>query len=357
MNNFSVYLSINPKECKIENNKILIKKRLINPLNLRNYYVALHDFAASIKNKSRNKSFIRIKGLPDLFEGLTIDEIADVNIPINFNDDTEYLINQRINNYLRAYAYNLIELLYVKADRINYTLKEDKLFVVSHKSNSNELMLIVCTDNSLVYKLVSYDILDAEISKIKAKYKITKTIVARANETATSEDIFEGHFDDYIAYHERLAQKFDALNQHAILIPKIKFEYKNHSLTLIDTTDKLKFLCNHKNYEMSPHLYEAIFFPNKTVSYLMLQNNAIIIESDLTQPQYFNDKTCNIIKVLNYGENIYRSNITNYYKVDKSYITTINITISLLNNSINITELLNDYIFINLHFKRKNELE
>ena len=38
MDNFSVYLSLNPNECKIENNKILINKRLINPLNLRNYY-------------------------------------------------------------------------------------------------------------------------------------------------------------------------------------------------------------------------------------------------------------------------------------------------------------------------------
>jgi len=120
MDNFSVYLSLYPNECKIENNKILINKRLINPLNLRNYYVAINDFATAVSTKTKINSYIVIKGLPELFHGFILDGIESVDIPINLNEDNELVINDRINNYLRAYAYVLIELLYQRSKKITY---------------------------------------------------------------------------------------------------------------------------------------------------------------------------------------------------------------------------------------------
>ena len=120
MDNFSVYLSLYPNECKIENNKILINKRLINPLNLRNYYVAINDFATAVSTKTKTNTYIVIKGLPELFHGLVLDGTESVNIPVNFNEKNEYDINDRINNYLRAYAYVLIELLYQRSKKITY---------------------------------------------------------------------------------------------------------------------------------------------------------------------------------------------------------------------------------------------
>jgi len=169
--------------------------------------------------------------------------------------------------------------------------------------------------------------------------------------------LIDNNFTELSNHYERWAEQYDKLKHSGIILSQIKFHLVDMNLILKYTDKRIQFYYNHKNYEIDPRLYEGKFIVNNPVSYKILQNNSIIIETDLTQTQYFNDKTCNIIKVLNYGENVYQSNITNYYKVVKSYITTINITISLLNNSINITELLNDYIFINLHFKQKNELE
>ena len=40
-----------------------------------------------------------------------------------------------------------------------------------------------------------------------------------------------------------------------------------------------------------------------------------------------------------------------YYNIENPYLTTINITLSSLNDNISIEKILKDYIYINLNFK------
>ena len=65
--------------------------------------------------------------------------------------------------------------------------------------------------------------------------------------------------------------------------------------------------------------------------------------------QYFNSSLKRLLKVINYEKDS-KSNI--YYNIENPYLTTINITLSSLNDNISIEKILKDYIYINLHFKQ-----
>ena len=80
-----------------------------------------------------------------------------------------------------------------------------------------------------------------------------------------------------------------------------------------------------------------------------------IIERDLIPYQYFNNKLIRIIKVLNFGNNLlnFNSNELHYYNVINDHITSINITISLLNNKTYVYDFINDNKHIKLNFRKK----
>ena len=65
--------------------------------------------------------------------------------------------------------------------------------------------------------------------------------------------------------------------------------------------------------------------------------------------QYFNSSLKRLLKVINYEKD---SKFNIYYNIENPYLTTINITLSSLNDNISIEKIIKDYIYINLHFKQ-----
>ena len=84
----------------------------------------------------------------------------------------------------------------------------------------------------------------------------------------------------------------------------------------------------------------------------------IIIETDLIPFQYFNRKFKRVLKVIPFGNHSFNviKNESNYFRVVKSLVNSINITISVIKNPIYLQNLLSDNLHITLNLK-KNELE
>ena len=72
--------------------------------------------------------------------------------------------------------------------------------------------------------------------------------------------------------------------------------------------------------------------------------NLILIESPMVPFQYFNSSLKRLLKVNNY-EKYFKSDI--FYNIENPSFTTINITLSSLNDNISIEKILKDYININ----------
>jgi exosortase/archaeosortase len=94
---------------------------------------------------------------------------------------------------------------------------------------------------------------------------------------------------------------------------------------------------------------EQILENNKELLIQSPKMNALLFESDIVPVQYVNNQLKNVLKIINYGTEMLPYTSKDYYqKVIKSFINTINITITSYSNLILPEEvLLKDYIYIN----------
>ena len=121
---------------------------------------------------------------------------------------------------------------------------------------------------------------------------------------------------------------------------KINFSpYKDYyGLTLKQNHDTLKI-----------SLFGTLLKTDQEVKIYKDNYNLILIESGMVPFQYFNSSLKRLLKVINYQKD---SKSAIYYNIENPYLTTINITLSSLNDNISIEKILKDYIYIYLHFKQ-----
>ena len=86
-----------------------------------------------------------------------------------------------------------------------------------------------------------------------------------------------------------------------------------------------------------------------------VRNDSLIIESDLIPYQFMDKKFRRILKVISFGKYSFNliNNESKYFRVMKPYISSINISISFLNNPNYLKNLLKDQINITLNFRKK----
>ena len=106
----------------------------------------------------------------------------------------------------------------------------------------------------------------------------------------------------------------------------------NQNITGISMTENTN---NFKITYLDSQLVSHQFILNQLVTIKPINKiDMCIIECDLIPHQYINNKLKRIIKVINFGNQIYNlnSNELLYYNFINEHITSINITISFLNN-------------------------
>jgi len=365
MDNFSVFLSVLPSECQIQNNQIIINKQLSNRLNLNNYSVSLLNFNSVSENYSKGDKYIVIRGLDKYYDGLVLDDITEIKVPINIGLDSNDQLNKKISIYFKVYGYMLHELAYRNSDRVkNINFTGNQILIFKNKNNINKFVTYTfLEDASQTHKeflnhaeefdrdynsLIQYiNNLSAEL-KIKISVKEIDTYLKSDGDLEINQ-IISNKFTEITKDIYKVFTRLEN-DKKNYLDSFFKFRISNaRFLTLIANGTSLEFFYNSNDVE-NPEYLE--FRVNEDISFDLTKNNAILIESDIIQPQYFNNQIKKILCIINNDKKV--SGI--YYRVNKRHLTSINITLSYLNNSFNINELLKDYIYLHLHFK-KNELE
>ena len=164
------------------------------------------------------------------------------------------------------------------------------------------------------------------------------------------------NFEEYTAieltqflenYHEKLPIEFKAAKIEASIRKFNKVNYHLSYSIIIGTSmiPRPKFTLVETEQVLENHKELLIRSPKM---------NALLFESDIVPVQYVNNQLKNVLKIINYGTEMMPYTSKDYYqKVIKSFINTINITITSYSNLILPEEvLLKDYIYINLHFKK-----
>ena len=354
MDNFNVYLIVRPEECIIDKSKLIIQKKLPYVLNIKNYEVALTEFTTSYL---KGMYTIAISDLTPL--GITFKNIPGyLTTKIDIIDDWSDLIEDQINDLVQSYFYYIYENLYHNIQNITKIPEENSEIFFITNINYNKVA---------VYSKINTDIVTgyfepsaaAEIKDLALKSNSSrkgKQVTIKEYTTYFDKEFMSKNFEEYTAleltkflenYHEKLPiefkaakivtsiRKYNKVNYHLSysikigtgMIPRPKF-------TLVET--------------------EQVFENNKELLIRSPKMNALLFESDIVPVQYVNNQLKNVLKIINYGTEMMPYTSKDYYqKVIKSFINTINITITSYSNLILPEEvLLKDYIYINLHFKK-----
>ena len=344
---FNIYLTIKPEEWEVtSNNQIIIKKRLPSKLNLHNYKVALIDFASNFKNE-----YLINISVSKFLKGLTFSIIKPINVPFSTTEDAT-VIEKRINTYIKAYFCYLLENCYYSYEKLEvpssnnvYIIKNknsiNNVVVISNTLKKNEnFMLLVPTVAGGTHFIVSNDPLGKLETSLAKDSKITvETLITQLDSKDFVQTQFEKYSESQVNY---LAGQYDSLYNQLGIINDIKINfspYKDYyGLTLKQNHDTLKI-----------SLFNTLLKTDQEVKIYKDNYNLILIESGMVPFQYFNSSLKRLLKVINYEKDS-KSNI--YYNIENPYLTTINITLSSLNDNISIEKIIKDYIYINLHFKQ-----
>ena len=342
---FNIYLTIKPEEWEVTSNyQIIIKKRLPSKLNSPNYKVALIDFASNFKNER----LINISGFS--LKTLYFSIIKPINVPFSTTEDAT-VIEKRINTYIKAYFCYLLENCYYSYEKLEvpasnnvYIIKNknsiNNVVVISNtlKKNQNFMLLVPNVDGGTHF-IVNKDLGKLETSLAKDSKITVETLITQLD----SKDFVQLPFEKYSESQVNFLEEHYENNYKSLGITndiKINFSpYKDYyGLTLKQNHDTLKI-----------SLFGTLLKTDQEVKIYKDNYNLILIESGMVPFQYFNSSLKRLLKVINYEKDS-KSNI--YYNIENPYLTTINITLSSLNDNISIEKIIKDYIYINLHFKQ-----
>ena len=342
---FNIYLTIKPEEWEVtSNNQIIIKKRLPSKLNLHNYKVALIDFASNFKNEH----LINISGFS--LKTLYFSIIKPINVPFSTTEDAT-VIEKRINTYIKAYFCYLLENCYYSYEKLEvpssnnvYIIKNknsiNNVVVISNtlKKNVNFMLLIPTVAGGTQFIVSNKDLIKLEASLSKDSKITVETLITQLDSKDFVQLPFEKYSESQVNFLEAQYEHYKSLGITNDI--KINFSpYKDYyGLTLKQNHDTLKI-----------SLFNTLLKTDQEVKIYKDNYNLILIESGMVPFQYFNSSLKRLLKVINYEKDS-KSNI--YYNIENPYLTTINITLSSLNDNISIEKIIKDYIYINLHFKQ-----
>ena len=343
---FNIYLTIKPEEWEVtSNNQIIIKKRLPSKLNLHNYKVALIDFASNFKNE-----YLINISVSKFLKGLTFSIIKPINVPFSTIEDAT-VIEKRINTYIKAYLCYLLENCYYSSAKLEIPY-DNAVYIIKNKNTPNTASVIISsnlkkntnftglTPSGGTHFIVSKDPLGKLETSLAKDSKITvETLITQLD----SKDFVQTQFEKYSESQVNFLEGHYDTHYKSLGITndiKINFSpYKDYyGLTLKQNHDTLKI-----------SLFNTLLKTDQEVKIYKDNYNLILIESGMVPFQYFNSSLKRLLKVINYEKDS-KSNI--YYNIENPYLTTINITLSSLNDNISIEKIIKDYIYINLHFKQ-----
>jgi len=336
---FNIYLNVKPDEWHLKDNQIIISKRLPSKLNLVDYKVALIEFSSNYKNEY----FMNILGftLPIIFP-----KKHTINVPFRFNENQAY-IEKRINTYIKAYYFYLLENCYYNYDNL-FVSNDNTVWIIKNKNSDKSVIVL---SKNLINKFPTIAIKDRTYFMVtKDVFKTLENLISK--DPTIKKEVLNTHIDN----KEFVLIDFDKYAEHQI--NWMSNEYDKH-YTQLEYAKEIKIdIMIYKDYfgitlkqndALKLSLLGTLLIKDKEIKTYIDNNNLILIESELVPFQYFNSNLKRLLKVINY-EKDFKSNI--YYNVVKPHLTTINITLSSLNDNISIEKIIKDYIFINLHFKQ-----
>ena len=206
------------------------------------------------------------------------------------------------------------------------------------KKNSSFMLLIPTVAGGTQFIVSNKDLIKLEASLAKDLKITVETIITQLDSKDFVQLPFEKYSESQVNFLEAKYEHYKALGITNDI--KINFSpYKDYyGLTLKQNHDTLKI-----------SLFNTLLKTDQEVKIYKDNYNLILIESGMVPFQYFNSSLKRLLKVINYEKDS-KSNI--YYNIENPYLTTINITLSSLNDNISIEKIIKDYIYINLHFKQ-----
>ena len=371
MENFNVHLSLLADECIFDDKKIKFSQKLPRPLSLDNYEVALTEFTSTALNDPEGNLCIK-RFIGDYVDFTEMNKT--IFVPINLEIESEAIINENIKNHLAVYLYYFYQHLFYNPDEIiaRGIAKNQILFI----NNQNETVVAFSPDfynkylswftnfNSNVVKISNKDA-DA-LENIIIKHNHEK---GEANFSKTAEYVTITRFKTFESKNPEIYKiKFHALTGEHFNKILAEFNKSNHPDTYKAESIKISkriqdnqiyFKLNTSNDNVGIVYWgNKFYFLSPSVEVKIdpiYKNDSIIIESDLIPYQYMDKKFKRILKVISFGK--FSFNLTNneskYFRVIKPYLTSINISISFLNNPYYLKNLLKDQINITLNFRKK----
>ena len=204
--------------------------------------------------------------------------------------------------------------------------------------NLNFVLLVPTVAGGTQFIVNNKDIGKLETSLAKDSKITVETLITQLDSKDFVQLPFEKYSESQVNFLEAKYEHYKALGITNDI--KINFSpYKDYyGLTLKQNHDTLKI-----------SLFNTLLKTDQEVKIYKDNYNLILIESGMVPFQYFNSSLKRLLKVINYEKDS-KSNI--YYNIENPYLTTINITLSSLNDNISIEKIIKDYIYINLHFKQ-----
>jgi hypothetical protein len=371
MENFSFYLTFKPEDhVYTADSKLILNKTIPLQLYLDDYEVALTEFS-STSNILDHRHYVNVV---DIFPESLLPTLGYTThtIPIDFNE--EYINNVKINDGLMKFLYFSLNKLYYDYTNINRLIDKQVVIIFNFTQNN----CIIAFDPSLknyaqnLFKFFDNDVdlylfkigedLHVQINEFNQKNNIQINLFMHHCFDTENPNVYKNVYNklndiDYKVFlqeYERNKSKLP-FNLNGIKLDLVTDNKKNITgITLKQNSNDFKITFVESNF-ISHELKTNETFFTKPVNKI----DMCIIECDLIPNQYFNNKLKQVIKVINFGKQLYNfnSNELHYYNVIKDSINSINITISFLNNVTYVYDYNKDNIHITLNFRKKNELE
>ena len=369
MDDFNIYLIISPDECQIDQTLLKITKKLPYQLNIKNCEVALTEFTT---DKFKRTFALRLK---DFYaHGITFSNLNNYFTTRICIDDAPDQIEDQINVLCAAYYSYIYENLYhnlKNITKIPQNNSKDEIYLITNKN----------TDQTAIYtknfkldpkediaNLLSQYYSSSDAQKYKLKYtnantfrSVSNKIIIKEYQTHLTKEFISKKFEDYTTeeifklyehYLEKLPEEFEPkkeVGRRRTIDVELKKYEKSFMIKLkLNPTFKLHppkiyLVLQGGDHELIPE--EELYFDNPKMTHLL-------IESDITPLQFVNNQLKNVLKIITYGDIVPYETVPYYYKCAKSFINTINITISTYSNFLLPEEaLLKDNIYMNLHFR------
>lgn len=374
MENFNVHLSLTAPECTFDDKKIKFSKKLPRPLSLDNYEVSLVEFTSTSLNDS--ESYICIKNFINKDVSIT-DMPKTILVPVNLEIESEEIINENIQIFLASYLYYFIEHLFYNPDEIKvYGLANNQICFIINKNET----IVACNPN-FYNKYLDRWFKNFESNVIKIK---NSEALELENQIRNYDRLFGQTFGAFTSEHIEITtiKTFESQNPdvykkkfHELLGGDLhqivkEFQENRDSFSLAKYVDSIHikkrkdkeqlYLNLSKNTSnLNVEFFSNMTYPLETNKEVKIdpnvRNDSLIIESDLIPYQFMDKKFRRILKVISFGKYSFNliNNESKYFRVMKPYISSINISISFLNNPNYLKNLLKDQINITLNFRKK----